>query len=241
MLTDHLAEQLAAENITVAEFRELVIRLLNYGILCRDESQAEQQLYDRYLRIADWVKDYLALAGVRLHHDARFGYLRLYPPASRVPGMEDEEESAFGGSLRARLSQQEVALVLVLRIQYDKALREGNVDEQGYVAESIESLSIALKSVLGRTLPETKTERRQLFQRLRRLRLIRYRQDDELDSGEAWLKIHPMIVSFVNDDALLALAGESDPEEGGTVDSHEADVSDAALASQPHTPTVPAT
>lgn len=216
MLADFLSQHLETENVTVAEFKELVIRLMNYGVLCRDESQTEQQLYDRYLRIADWVDDYLALSGVRLYHDSRFGYLRLYPPASRVPGMEDEEESAFGGSLRARLGQQEVALVLVLRIQYDKALREGNVDEYGYVAESIESLSIALKNILGRTLPETKTERRHLFQRLRQLRLIHYRQEEELDSGEAWLKIHPMIVSFVNDEALVALeddAATSGPDE----------------------------
>ncbi len=214
MLTDYLARQLEAENVTVADFRELVIRLLNYGVLCRDENQTEQQLYDRYLRIADWVGEYLALAGVRLHHDARFGYIRLYPPASRVPGLEDEEgSSAFGGSLRARLSQQEVALVLVLRIQYDKALREGRVDERGYVAESIEALSIALKNILGRALPEKKTERSHLFQRLRQLRLIHYRLDEELESGEAWLKIHPMVVSFVNDEALLALEGEAGEEE----------------------------
>ncbi len=210
MLTDFLSQALESENISVAEFKELTIRLLNYGVLCRGESQTEQQLYDRYLRIAHWVDDYLALAGVRIHHDSRFGYLRLYPPASRVPGMEDEEENAFGGSLRARLGQQEVALVLVLRIQYDKALREGNVDEQGYVAESIESLSIALKNILGRTLPETKTERRHLFLRLRQLRLIQYRQDEELESGEAWLKIHPMIVSFVHDEALMALESDGD-------------------------------
>ncbi len=243
MLTDLLAQQLEAENVTVTDFKELVIRLMNYGVLCRDESQTEQQLYDRYLRIADWVDDYLALSGVRVHHDSRFGYLRLYPPASRVPGMEDEEESAFGGSLRARLGQQEVALVLVLRIQYDKALREGNVDEYGYVAESIESLSIALKNTLGRTLPETKTERRYLFQRLRQLRLIQYRQDQELDSGEAWLKIHPMIVSFVNDEALMALENDAPVGDSSELASseHVSDTPPGGIETASHgdNPTVP--
>jgi hypothetical protein len=209
MLSEELRDKLARENIGLEEFQELLIRLLNYGVLSRQESHTEQQLYDRYLRIAEWVQEYLSLIGIRIHHDRRFEYIRLYPPGSRIPGMEESEENAFSGSLRARLTQNEVALILVLRSQYDKALREGKVDEHGYVAESMESLSIALKNLLGRTLPEKMTERRRLFQRLRQLRLVQYNQDEALESGEGWLRIHPMIVSFVDDEALLAL------EQGG--------------------------
>ena len=207
-LTDTIAQQLERENLSVAEFKELLIRLLNYGVLCRGESQTEQLLYDRYLRIKDLVGEYLHLIDVRLFHDERFEYVRLYPPGSDVPGMEDAQENAYSGSLRNRLNQQEVALVLVLRAQYDKALHEGQVDEYGFVTESLEALSIAMKNLLGRTLPDKVTERKRLFQRLRQLRLIQYRQDDDIDSGEAWIKIHPMIVSFVSDQVLEALQGE---------------------------------
>lgn len=217
MLSEELREKLARENIRLEEFQELLIRLLNYGVLSRQESQTEQQLYDRYLRIADWVQEYLSLIGIRVHHDRRFEYIRLYPPGSRIPGMEEAEENAFSGSLRARLTQNEVALILVLRSQYDKALREGKVDEHGYVAESMESLSIALKNLLGRSLPEKMTERRRLFQRLRQLRLVQYNQDEALESGEGWLRIHPMIVSFVDDEALLAL------EQGGVATTASGD------------------
>jgi hypothetical protein len=98
-----------------------------------------------------------------------------------------------------------VALLLVLRLQYDKALREGRVDENGFVAESLESLTIAMKNLLGRSLPEKLTDRRRLFKRLRQLRLIDFRQEEDLDSSEAWLRIHPMIVDFVNDEAITAL------------------------------------
>lgn len=209
MLSEELRDKLTREHISPEEFQELLIRLMNYGVLSRQESQTEQQLYDRYLRVADEVQSYLGLLAIRIHHDRRFEYVRLYPPGSRVPGMEDAEESAFSGSLRARLTQNEVALILVLRSQYDKALREGKVDEYGYVAESMESLSIALKNLLGRTLPVNVTDRRKLFQRLRQLRLVQYNQDETLESGEGWLRIHPMIVSFVDDEALLAL------EQGG--------------------------
>lgn len=205
MLNDYLNEQLAKEGVELEAFRELLVRLLNYGVLCRAESQIEQQLYDRYLRIADLVGEYLDLIGVKLHHDERFNYLRLYPPGSRVPGMEDASAEAYSGSLRHRLGQSEVALALVLRMQYDKALREGQVDENGFVAESIESIGIAMKGLLGRSLPDKMTERRRLFHRLRQLRLIDYRQDEDIDLSEAWLRIHPMIIEFVNDEALSAL------------------------------------
>jgi len=59
-------------------------------------------------------------------------------------------------------------------------------------------------------LPEKITERKRLFQRMRQLRLIEYRPDMVLESGDSWLKIHPMIVSFVSDDALQALGSVAD-------------------------------
>jgi len=212
MLTDRLSIELEKQNLGINEFRELIIRLLNYGVLCRNENQTEQQLYDRYLRITELVQDYLNIMDIHVFHDRRFEYLRLYPPGGQVPGMEDAEISPFAGSLRARLNQQEIAMVLVLRLQYDKALREGQVDDRGYVTESIEALSIAMKNILARSLPEKVTERKQLFTRLRRLRLVEYRSEEDLISGEAWLKIHPMIVNFVNDEAIAALANATTDE-----------------------------
>ena len=209
MITDIIEQQLEKENISINDFRELVIRLLNYTVLCRQENQIEQQLYDRYLRISELVKEYLALMGVQILHDTRFEYVRLYPPSSQVPGMEDAEVSSFSGSLRSRLSQQEVALILVLRLQYDKALREAQVDDEGYVTESFEAISIAMKNIIGRSLPEKLNERRQLFSRCRKLRLIDYHHEDDVLVAESWLKIHPMIVGFVDDDAIAALENSS--------------------------------
>ena len=221
MLTDYLTERLEKAGLTLGEYQELCLRLLNYGVLCRDESHVEQQLYDRYVRIPELVDDYLRIVGIQVFHDRRFAYVRLYPPGTQVPGMEDVEQSAFASGLRARLRQDEVALLLVLRQLYDKALREGQLDDGGFVTESIESIGIAIRNQLGRTLPEKLTERKRVFERLRKLRLIQYRQEQDLDMGEAGLKIHPMIVAFVTEDALVALndALPADPE------VEEADVS----------------
>ena len=47
MLRDYLQERLDKAGVSLDEYQELCLRLLNYGVLCRDESQIEQQLYDR--------------------------------------------------------------------------------------------------------------------------------------------------------------------------------------------------
>lgn len=214
-ITSYLEGRLAVSGVSLEELRELLIRLLNYGVLVRGESQVERELYDRFVRVEELVTEALTLYGIEPHHDHRFEYVRLYPPGSRTPGMDQAAEQAFGGSLRARLSQHEVALILVLRAQYDKALREGKVDGQGYATEPLEAVSLALRNWLNRTLPEKATERRRLFQRLRQLRLIEYASEDDLEQSEAWLRIHPMIVDFVGAEAIDALRGSTDPASRG--------------------------
>ena len=72
------------------------------------------------------VEDYLTILGIRLQHDRRFQFVRLFPPGAQVPGLEDQFDQPFNGGFRVRLNQNEVALVLCLRAQYDKALREAN-------------------------------------------------------------------------------------------------------------------
>lgn len=204
-LREYIEDRLEPANVTVEEFRELAIRLLNYGVLARDESQTERELYDRFVRIEEVMSEALDLYGLALHHDRRFEYVRVYPPGSSTPGMDKAEEQAFGGSLRARPSQAEVALMLVLRAQYDKAVREGKLDERGFATEPLEAISLAMKNWLNRSLPEKLLERRRVFQRLKQLRLIEYRSEEELDHSEAWLRIHPMIVEFVGQSAIDAL------------------------------------
>lgn len=219
-----IEQQLEKQGLDSRELSELLIRLLDYGVICRDESQIEQQLYDRYLRLEEIVADYLQLIGVRVQHDKRFQFIRLYPPGAQIPGVQDEPNAVQSPGLRMRLSQNEVALILVLRAQYDKALREGQVDEQGCVMVSLESLSIAIKNLLKRTLPENMTERKQLFRRLKQLRLIQIANEDRLDDGDMWMRIRPMIMSYVSEQVLadlveVDLAVEAEAEAQGEAET----------------------
>ena len=206
-ISDWLEDRLKKLNITNHEFSELLIRLLDYGVICRDESNVEETLYDRYLQCQEIVEDYLSLLAMRIQHDERFCFIRIFPPGARVPGMADENEQPFNSGFRARLTQPEVATVLVLRAEYDKALREGQVSEDGCTMVSLEALGIALRNLLRRSLPETLTERKNLFRRLRQLRLIHFRSEEDMESNDAWIKIRPTITSFVSDEVLSDLIG----------------------------------
>ncbi|HEY8537590.1 MAG TPA: DUF4194 domain-containing protein [Steroidobacteraceae bacterium] len=220
-LTEYLESRLERSGLSREALQELLIRLLHYGVLVRNESQVERELYDRFVRVEDIVTEALDLFGIRVYHARRFEYVRLFPPGSRTPESEATEQLTSSGALRARLSQDEVALILVLRAQYDKALREGRIGEGGYVTESFEAVSLAMRNWLNRSLPERATERARVFHRLKRLRLIDFRQDQDVEASEAWLRIHPMIVDFVSGDVLDALRGQA--ADGHSVDGTDKD------------------
>ncbi len=197
-----LEARLDKHNLSFDDWRELIQRLLDYGVLCRDDSQVEAELYDRFIRIHEVVNDYLALMGVRFQHDTQFNFVRIIPPGARMPGMDDESDEPFNGGFRQRLNQHEIALILVLRAEYDKSLREGVIDETGCATLSLESVAVAMKSLLHRSLPENIGERRQAFKRLRQLRLINYFAETDVDSVESWIKIRPLIIHLVSNEWL---------------------------------------
>ncbi|ROS01012.1 uncharacterized protein DUF4194 [Sinobacterium caligoides] len=204
-MLEAIKQQLDTANVSQREFSELVIRLLDRGVIYRDDSNIERDLYDRYLRLHLLVEDYLEVLGVRLLHDSQFQYVLAFPPGSEVPGLADDTDRPLAG-LKSRLNQAEVALVLVLRAEYDKSLREGQIDELGQVSVPIEAVSITMKNLLNRSLPENALERKKLFARLRSMRLIQLL--DEGESSDSWVKIRPSIVSFVSEAVLESLADD---------------------------------
>jgi hypothetical protein len=231
-IDDLLQEQLKPSGISSAEFSELLIRLLDYGVIARDDSQVEATLYDRFLRCAEVVEDYLAVIGARLQHDRRFNFVRVFPPGAEVPGLADEVDRPFTNGFRARLSQQDVAVILVLRTEYEKSLREGQVDEKGRAMISLEGLAIAMHNLLKRSLPEAQGERRQVFRRLRQLRLVQFSAEEDLDNPESWLSIQPSITSFVTDEVLSTLmGGEASGENDEEFDAQARSVSGGLFAS----------
>ncbi|MDX1343907.1 MAG: hypothetical protein R3227_16175, partial [Reinekea sp.] len=97
---------------------------------------------------------------------------------------------------------------------------------------SIENITISLRNLLKRTLPEKLTERRQLFGRLRQLRLIQLNQEINEDSADLWIRIRPMIISYVSDDVLSALLGNGEALTETYDDDPEALVNDDELITE---------
>lgn len=197
---------LAEKEVDPGQFQALLQRLLDYGIVCRDESLVEAELYDIFVRLEPLVDDYLALAGIRYFHDPKFEYVRLVPPGSQIPGVDDElEDTPLNQGLRAPLPPSLVAVVLVLAVEYEKALREARVDERGMANLSLEALSLSLKNLLGRSLPDAAIERKALFRQMRQLRIVRMSADADVLQGDSWLKIRPMILTLVSPDVMAQI------------------------------------
>jgi hypothetical protein len=239
ILTTALQEQLDKQNLSLDNWRELIQRLLDYGVLCRDDSQVEAELYDRFVRIVPLVNDFFSLIGLRFQHDNNFRFVRVLPPGARLPGMDDESDESFNAGLRNRLNQHEVALILVLRAEYDKALREGSIDEQGCATLSLEAITLAMKSLLRRSLPENMGERRTAFKRLRQLRLVHFMAEADIDSGESWIKIRPLIINLVTNEWLEQIRNNLAEnlllvDEEQEADTNTDDLNSAQKKSSPH-------
>lgn len=205
MIADAIEDSLKKLNITLAEFSELIIRLLDYGVITRDKSQVETKLYDRFVQCEEIAEDYISITRVRIEHDTKFCFIRVFPPGAIVPGMIDIDDTAFNGGFRVKPSQQDIAAILVLRLEYEKSLREGQVDGKGCVLIPLESLAISHKNLLKRPLPDSQGERLAIFKRVRQLRLIDFNIDDDLNSNDSWISIQPSITSFVSAEVLSAL------------------------------------
>ena len=217
LLLDQSLEQLG---LNQQGFSELIIRLLDYGVISRNESQIEATLYDRYLQCEDLVEDYLAPLRLVTMHDTQFRFIRIFPPAAVVPGLIDDDnaqDSPFQNGFRTKPSSNAIAVILILRVEYEKALREGKVDELGHVLLPLEELVISMKNLLKQSLPEGLGERQAIFRQLRQLRLIKYSSEADItleNSQESWLKIEPSITSFVSQEMLDQLypIDETKPE-----------------------------
>lgn len=241
-IANAIAERLDTLNLSQRDFSELLIRLLDYGVLSRDESQVEATLYDRYLQCADLVEDYLAFIHVTLLHDRTFRFIRAFPPGAEVPGLADDDhldDGPFQNGFRSKPSPQAVAVILVLRVEYEKALREGKVDEQGGVLIPLEQLSISMNNLLKQGLPATHAERNAIFKQLRQLRLIKLNIDansTSLNDQDSWLRIEPSITSFVTQAMLDQLyPPESEAAKDNAKDNEFENTATAKQADKPLT------
>ncbi|MGI4846338.1 MAG: DUF4194 domain-containing protein [Janthinobacterium lividum] len=202
-LLSHITEQLALANIKPDRFREIINRLMAYGIIVREEDRIEQLLYDDARRVEGLLEDYFDIAGFRLHHDSNNQFYRLYVAGAIVDGLpEDILEPT--PSLRARVSPDFVAVALALRFLYQNKLNTGDIQPQGEALVSFEEIAATMQTQLKRPLPNGIGDKMALLAELKRHRLLSYTAEFSISDEDALLAIRPTILGIVSNDALSA-------------------------------------
>jgi len=195
-------------------FSELAGRLLSSGVLWRDWSRPEAELYDDAAQCEQLLREWFASIGFVLTHDADARIMRLYPPGESA---EDDEEGVK--RLKSRLSRDFVASVVALRFLYTEALtgRRALIDER--LALSLEDLSQAVVSLLAHKLPNSATERMTLLRELRKHRIVHFVEGDNAGGMDMGLAVLRPVMSFVSDEAMedaLRSAGRKIPPAAST-------------------------
>jgi hypothetical protein len=89
--------------VTRERFAEISGRLLASGVIWREYSRVEAQLYEDAVQCDALLREWFVAVGFALAHDADAGLFRLYPPG------DDEAEDEGTGRLHARLLRGFVA------------------------------------------------------------------------------------------------------------------------------------
>lgn len=212
-LAQFIEQRLSTEGagtIKPTRFAELAGRLLASGVVWREYSRPEADLYDDAIQCEQLLREWFACIGFVLVHDSDARLLRLYPPGEG--GGDDEEDGVR--RLRARLSRDFVAAVIALRFLYTEALtgRRPLVDER--LAISLEELSQAVVSLLAHKLPNSASERMVLLRELRKHRVLHFIEGDDAGDMQMGLAVLRPVMSFVSDEAMdeaLRLVGHQIP------------------------------
>ncbi|BBA43253.1 MULTISPECIES: DUF4194 domain-containing protein [Burkholderia] len=203
-LSNLIDEQLAIANVKRERFREILVRLMAYGVIVRDEDKTEQLLYDDARRVESLLDEYLDFAGFRLYHDRDNQFYRLYAAGAVVDGLPTDVYEPTP-SLRARVSPDFVALALTLRFLYQNKLNTGDIQPQGGEAlVSFEEIAATMQTQLKRALPSSMGDKMALLADLRRHRLLRYAPEFSILDEDALLAIRPTILGVVSNEALTA-------------------------------------
>ena len=201
MWTEHLAQELKNRNLSMAEFRAVLLRLLDKQVIYRHESLVEAELYDLFVRMQAVVETYLDILGITVFYNSQLNFVIAYPPGSDVPGV------AFGDAgqtaLQRRIHADEAGLMITLRLLYEEKIREGDIDEQGCVFVPLETVFTRYLSITKKEMPAAEAERRSLFNALKQLRIVTY---SDLAGAEQWIGIREIIMHFTLNGIVEALS-----------------------------------
>lgn len=182
-------------------FANVVNYLLEKGVIVREDSTKEKELYDYFADMEYYIEDFFAIMRIQVYHNPEQQNIRIFAPASKTPDEVNGVEVA--NNFSQKLSNEESAYLIALAIIYDQKLRAGKILDDYSVEAELEEFTITLSSNLGYIPTENKTERKTALMTLKRLRAVDF-AENVFESNDNILIIRKYIRDLVRDSMLNA-------------------------------------
>ncbi|WP_419771327.1 MAG: DUF4194 domain-containing protein [Candidatus Marinarcus sp.] len=180
-------------------FSDVVNYLLERGVIIREDTTRETELYDYFVDFENHIEDFFAIMRVQVYHNSDQQNVRIFAPASKTPDEVNGVE--VSNSFSQKLNNEESAYLIALAIIYDQKLRSNAILDDYSVEVEFEEFSIALSSSLGYIPTENKTERKNALTTLKRLRAVDF-SENVFESSDNVLIIRKYIRDLVRDNMI---------------------------------------
>ena len=190
---------LQKKGIRHEDFRAICSLLLSKGLLARSDGGDSLRLYDIAARCEDELSNYLTFAFpvVLLNAPRPHPHFRLIPSHHRDIGLvEPDEDMEMRREIKQSMVQSLAAALLALRMLYDEQLLEKKVDVAGRISIKLSELTLFMNSTFGLSLPQTRTDQKALFMKLKKHGAIDIRIE-ALSDEDAVIVIRPEILTLV--------------------------------------------
>jgi hypothetical protein len=211
--------RLNTKGVRPDDFRAICSVLLSKGFLSRADGGDSTRLYDVAARCEAELSEYLAFAfPVVLLNTLRPPHFRVVPSHHRDMGLvEPDEDLEMRRELKQSVAQSLAASLLALRMLYDEQILEKKIDVSGRISVKLTVLSLFMNTTFGVGLPQTKTDQKALFMKLKKHGALDMRIE-ALGDEDAVIVIRPEILTLVLEQNVRAAqaafdASSNDPPE----------------------------
>lgn len=190
--------RLKTKGIRPDDFRAVCSVLLSKGFLSRVDGGDSTRLYDIATRCEAELSEYLSFAfPVVLLNTLRPPHFRVIPSHHRDIGLvEPDEDLEMRREVKQSVAQSLAAALLALRMLYDEQLLEKKIDVSGRISVKLTELALFMNSTFGIGLPQTKTDQKALFMKLKKHGAIDIRIE-ALGDEDAVIVIRSEILTLV--------------------------------------------
>lgn len=214
--------RLKAKGIRHEDFRAACSVLMSKGFLARSDGGDSTRLYDIAARCEAELSEYLSFAfPVVLLNTLRPPHFRVVPSHHRDMGLvEPDEDLEMRREVKQSVVQSLAAALLALRMLYDDQLLEKKIDVSGRISVKLTDLALFMNSTFGVALPQTKTDQKALFMKLKKHGAVDVRIE-ALGDDDAVIVIRPEILTLVLEQNVRAVHTAFNPSSRETLESLE--------------------